>query len=62
MRYNRVDITKTIASALRLASRRNRNQYIYATACGYLIDHAPPYFRQQYMEITPSGIVTTRES
>ena len=48
MKYNRADINDTLRKAKAVSLKIHKPQYVYATACGYLIDNNPPAFAQAH--------------
>ena len=48
MKYNRANINDTLRVAKAVSIKIRKPQYVYATACGYLIDNNPPAFAQAH--------------
>jgi len=56
MRYQRADINDTLRVAKIVSGRDNKVRYVFATACGFLIDKNPPPFAQAHYIIDRNNI------
>jgi hypothetical protein len=56
IKYDRRHLSSVGPAAQKLAAIDGLTRYIYATACGYVIELEPPAFKtQSYITVNPDG-------
>ena len=56
MKYKRADINDTLRVAKIVSCKDNKPRFVFATACGFLIDKNPPAFAQQHYRIDRNNV------
>ena len=56
MQYKRADINDTLRVAKIVSGKDNKPRFVFATACGFLIDRNPPPFAQQYYIVDRNNV------